>query len=265
MLKRTLNPLLHVTQLQIPPNYYHPILGGLLGLWLYVLLVFLAPFDTAPISFMWRVKLMFGYGVIFALTYQLAHLLEERLLGRLSAGWWTRQFLLLLIFVLLNFPPVYWYYKSPIVLGEYALWDFMTQVYLTTFAVVIPLLLFGRRRIKNILFSDRGQNQVLLRGENKLDVLQLSPEELLFVETARNYVQVHYRKDGMLQSKLLRTSLRKVAVEHPALMQVHRSYLVNPNQITCWQDAKSIMVHGSIIPVSDSYRARVVEQFSIYT
>ncbi|MFK8164823.1 MAG: LytTR family DNA-binding domain-containing protein [Lewinella sp.] len=246
-------------RLTIPPRFHHSLLGGALGLWLYVLLVFLAPYDAAPLDIGWRAQLMLGYGVIFALSFQLAHMVEQRFLKMAPLSWWARQLWFLLIFVCLNFPLIFWYYKSPVVLGEYAFLEFVTQIYLTTLIVVVPLMLYGRKRIEQL--STKTSNQVILRGENKLDVLQLSLEELLYIETARNYVEVHYLQEGTAHKKLLRTTLKKVAVGHPELLRVHRSYLVNPSHITSWRDTKSVMINQREIPVSDSFRAQVITHF----
>lgn len=246
----------------IPSRYHHAVLGILLGLWLYALLVFLAPHDAAPISLEWRLKLMFGYGVIFALTYQVAHLINERVFKTASTNWWTGQWWFLLIFIGVNFPFVFGYYKTPLVLGEYGFVKFATEVYLTTLVVIAPLMIYGRRQIEH--YSARLPAQIILRGENKLDVLQLAPEDLLYVETARNYVEIHYKKEGKTSKKLLRTTLKKVSAAHPDLLRVHRSFLVNSMYVTGWRDAKSITIGDRNIPVSDSYRDDVLAFFETH-
>jgi hypothetical protein len=202
---------------------------------------------------------MLPYGVIFALSYQFAHAIDNYLFKSSTLSWWANQSRFLLIFVCLSFPLALWYYKSPLVLGEYDLLGFATQIYLATLIVVVPLMLYGRRRIEQLRVKINGQ--VVLRGENKRDLLQLPLQDILYIETARNYVEVHYRQDGRVQKKLLRTTLKKIAGEHPKLIQIHRSYLVNPGHITGWTGPKSIKISTQEIPVSDSYRAQLVDHF----
>lgn len=246
-------PISRTMSFSISPSYYHSLLGIGLGLWLYVLLVLLAPYDVAPLGFAWRAQLMLPYGVIFALSYQSAHAIEQRFLTAPASNWWMRQLYFVLILALLNFPFTYWYYQSPLVLGEFSFWEFTFQLYLPTLIIVIPMMLYGRRQLERL--PTKINNQVILRGENKRDLLQLSIQEILYIETARNYVAVHYRhEEGGVRKRLLRTTLKKVIGNHPELIQVHRSYAVNPSQITRWQGTKSIIVNEQEIPVSDSFR-----------
>ena len=73
-----------------------------------------------------------------------------------------------------------------------------------------------------------------LKGENQKDELVLPPEDLLFIRSADNYVEVKYRTEAGVQKSLLRSSLSRIEqqlIEHPQLMRCHRAFLVNLNAV----------------------------------
>ena len=93
-----------------------------------------------------------------------------------------------------------------------------------------------------------------LRGSNKLDILNLHPNDLVAIEAANNYVAVYYLLEGKLQKKLLRSSLSKIRKSVPQMMQVHRSYLVNGDHFIEWKDGMTLGLTQIEIPVSQKYK-----------
>lgn len=75
---------------------------------------------------------------------------------------------------------------------------------------------------------------IALEGENGKTELQLRPEELLFLKSDGNYVEVFFLDDsGFTQKKLLRNRLKALHKQLPAdrFFQCHKSYVVNLRQI----------------------------------
>jgi len=52
-----------------------------------------------------------------------------------------------------------------------------------------------------------------LIAENGKDMLELSEDSLLFIESADNYSTIFYEKDGNLQKELLRSSLTRIEAQ----------------------------------------------------
>jgi len=95
------------------------------------------------------------------------------------------------------------------------------------------------------------------------DNLKISIYEdyISYIESADNYVEIHYEMEDKLQSYLLRTSTQKLwgRLADTSLVRCHRSFIVNPGKISLFKDMKD---HGAIvvtgqpakeIPVSKSY------------
>lgn len=232
-------------------SYPDVLMAFLLGIWVYIFLVLVAPFDANPLNFTWRAKLMTGYAIITFLVYLLTAFLLQKAFPSRSTQPAVESLVFLALFAVLNFPPVFGYYKSEIVLGEYSLPRFALEVYTTVLLVIGPVMLIGRWILSRQL-SQPG-SKVTIYGENKTDVLRLDPADLLFVQTDRNYVEVHYLQGGTPQRKVMRSTLKNVAADLPFLTRTHRSYLVNLDHFSGWDRQGAILIGQASIPVSETY------------
>ena len=97
-------------------------------------------------------------------------------------------------------------------------------------------------------------NKIILKGENKLDVLQLELTNLICINSANNHVEINYLENDTLKKKLLRTTLTKIHSEVPDLLKVHRSYLINPHHFREWVNSNTIYLTKMEVPVSKKYR-----------
>ncbi|MEL7221606.1 MAG: LytTR family DNA-binding domain-containing protein [Bacteroidota bacterium] len=89
-------------------------------------------------------------------------------------------------------------------------------------------------------------------------MLKLSFEDLVAMEAANNYITVYYLRAGQLQKKLLRSSLRKMYESVPEMLQVHRSYLVNPEHFVEWKDGQTLVLTQLVVPVSQKHKANLL-------
>jgi hypothetical protein len=236
-------------------------LAVFIGLWVYLFLVLVAPFDVAPLGLGWRAQLMLGYGLICAITYWVSASVLNKLVFYQKQTPWIQQLLLAVTYPIVTFLPTYGYYASDLVLGEYGLLRFTLEIYASSFLLLLPIILIGQFGIAQLLTS--ADKKILLRGENKLDVLQLHPSDLLYIKTAQNYVEVHYLLDGAPHKKLLRTTLKRIANSLPFLTQTHRSYLVNLEHFRAWESQREIAIGSNTVPVSSSFHPSVMEALPV--
>ncbi len=105
------------------------------------------------------------------------------------------------------------------------------------------------------------------RGDLKLSIRAIS---LYYVESADNYVQIHYMNSGKMQKLMLRNSLKKLEeqfAEH-GVVRCHRSYLVNINNVKCIRKTNEGLVLDfddekiQQLPVSKTYSKQLFEQIS---
>ena len=225
--------------------------------WLIVFLVLIAPFDAAELSFKIRLLLLPPYGLLFIVAYLPAVALQNYLYRQLQ--YWNP--LLEGLIVLLNYslclPLCYAYYRTDLVRGDFSFMDFAATVFLPTLVIMSGLLIFGRwfisRRpeIKTIVAEPE---MIALSGDNKNDVLRLRPNQLVCINGAQNYAEVHYLQDGQLSKQLLRTTLTKLSQQAPDLLRVHRSYLINPAHFVRWEGTSAAIFHSLEVPVTKKHR-----------
>jgi hypothetical protein len=108
------------------------------------------------------------------------------------------------------------------------------------------------------------------KGELKLSV---QSEQLLYLESADNYVKIHYLNKGKITHFMLRNSLKNLdeSLAHTPMIRCHRSYVVNFDKVKVLRKEKDgiylAMDEENIpdIPVSKTYTERVMAKFALYS
>lgn len=96
------------------------------------------------------------------------------------------------------------------------------------------LLETEQKSISTYLSKDNVSDKIILQGDNR-DSLAVNPQDIIYVESIANYLNIVYFNDADLCSKRLRSSLRDVeeALEaFPFMVRTHRAFLVNIHYIT---------------------------------
>lgn len=148
-----------------------------------------------------------------------------------------------------------------------------------TVALVVGLtasivFLWNRGNIPAQEFDERdihaatGGRPITLSGESDQEILQLAPDQLLFMSANGNYVDVHYRKGDDAAKSMLRSSLAALVAQVPEslLVQCHRSHFVNlavARRIVRAKGRTLIEFDGSgLVPVSRMFRQDVLKAIS---
>ena len=235
---------------------YHFTAAFLISLWLVLFLVIIAPFDTADLSFPIRLMLMPGYGIISFVAYIVLLPLQNWAFQKKKKWTLFYEILFIALYSALAWFGSYQYYISGHINGDYSFLKFSLQVYYPIFFIMLIVIIFARWYLsKNT--PDKINEKITLSGDNKLDVLQIDLADLIGVSSADNYVEVHYIKDGVLQKKLLRSTLKKIHEKEPKLVQIHRSHLINPTHFKEWKDQKTIVLTQLELPVSKTYKQKL--------
>lgn len=111
---------------------------------------------------------------------------------------------------------------------------------------------------------------LIISSENQKENLELSLQDLIFIQSSDNYVEVHYAEKNQNRKKLLRTSLKAVASDldnHKALFRCHKSYLVNVTRVKHVSgNAQGYKLHLSgtdvLVPVSRQYNSELKERLN---
>jgi hypothetical protein len=108
------------------------------------------------------------------------------------------------------------------------------------------------------------------KGDFKLSV---QSDQLLYLESADNYVKIYYLNKGKLSNFMLRNSLKTLdeGFASTAMVRCHRSFIVNFDKVKVLRKEKDgiflalDLENVPDIPVSKTYSQRVMEKFSHYS
>jgi len=115
-----------------------------------------------------------------------------------------------------------------------------------------------------IAFSDE-------KGELRISLML---DNLLYIESADNYVTIYYLNKSKISNYLLRNSLKWIEenlTQEATLVRCHRSYIVNLDNVKVLQKTKNGIfleldtINTPDIPVSKTYYNQVMEKFSKYS
>jgi hypothetical protein len=237
---------------------HHAVVGLIISLWLVIFLIIIAPFDAAELRFIARLVILPIYGVISFTTYMFLIPFQNWIFHYFKKWSITLEALFIIIFNIIQIIGSYAYYKTDIVNGDYNFQTFVLYVYLPIGLIILPIIIFTRWFL-NKKIPNKTENTIILKGDNKLDVLKILPEDLICTSSADNYAEVSYLIRDELHKKLLGNTLKGIPNEVPNLLKVHRSHLINPTHFKEWNGSSSIILTEMEIPVSKNYRAALLE------
>jgi len=157
----------------------------------------------------------------------------------------------------------------------------------TSLVILLPysiLWLYFSWRDKNSLLqkiaiteqNTEVQRKNLISFHDEKGVLRITImlENLLYIDSADNYVTIHYLNKTKLSHFLIRNSLKWMdenLTKESQLVRCHRSYIVNLDMVKVIRKNKGgifmelDVVNTPDIPVSNSYYEQVMEKFSYYS
>lgn len=112
--------------------------------------------------------------------------------------------------------------------------------------------------------------RLLLLSENGRERLSLLPNQLLFVESVGNYVDVHWLNLSQPQKTVLRSTLKEIGTaltDYPQFFRCHRAFVVNLNAVSHTEGnarGYQLTLTGTsvTVPVSRSYLAAFDERLA---
>lgn len=217
-----------------------------------------------------------------------------------------------LVVVISRIVMYYWGKKHSITIGAYSFWIILEIFFMSLFYTIYTLVLNPEREYLNafkesvintslvlllpysvlhLYFSYREKERLLLLLEedrveaaskssvfsfyDEKNELRLSVKRsnLLYIESADNYVSIWYLSKGILTKFMLRNTLKAIeeSLTGTNVLRCHRSYMVNFDQVKVIRREKDgvYMELGiekvSDIPISKTYSEKVTHWFMTYS
>ncbi|MBT2622576.1 LytTR family DNA-binding domain-containing protein [Chryseobacterium sp. ISL-6] len=235
-----------------PSIKHHLLIGIFISTWLFVFAFFIRPFDDGTVSFKVWVIISIGFSVIAFFCYALLSVIQKSIYQKLSK--WNIGFEIasLFFFQLLFWVSTYCFYKSPVLHGGYDFFKFFKMIILKSALISTPIIILARIYVVSLIPAE--DDIIIIRGENKLDILKIKKGDLICVSNSQNYVEIFFTDGSQMKKKLIRSTLKKVQNDFDFLIQVHRSHLINPSHFKAWKNQDTISLTQIELPVSKNYR-----------
>jgi hypothetical protein len=235
-----------------PSIKHHLLIGIFISVWLFIFAFFIRPFDDGTINFKMWLLISFGFSLIAFLCYGLIAILQKNIYQKVSRWSVGFEIISLIFFHILFLVSTYIYYKSPVLNGGYNFFQFLRIIILKSALISTPIIVLARMHsVKLIPILDEN---IIIRGENKLDILKIKRSELVCVSNSQNYVEIFFIDGSRIKTKLIRSTLKKVQNDFDFLVQVHRSHLINPAHFKAWKNQDTISLTQIELPVSKNYK-----------
>ena len=124
------------------------------------------------------------------------------------------------------------------------------------------------RTIMEENIGNKSTSFIAFRDERGVLRLTVAKENLLYIESADNYISIWYLKNNQLKKQLLRMTLKELSVQlgETNVVRCHRSFMVNLDQVKVLRREKENMfielVYQGVqeIPISKTYGEEVLRR-----
>jgi DNA-binding LytR/AlgR family response regulator len=140
--------------------------------------------------------------------------------------------------------------------GGYGFIKFLETIILKSALISTPIIVLARIYVVSLIPAQ--DDTIIIRGDNKLDILKIKKDELICVSNAQNYVEIFFVEGNEVKVKLIRSTLKKIQNDFDFLIQIHRSHLINPSHFKAWKNAGTISLTQIELPVSKNYREHLL-------
>ncbi len=242
---------------EINPSIKHQLtIGIFISFWCFIFAYFIKPFDDGSISLTQWILISVGFSLISFLCYALIAVIQKNVYEKLLKWNIVFEIIILLIFNLLFLILTYLYYKCPILNGGFGFLKFLQVIILKSALISTPIIVLARiYAVKLIPIQDEN---IIIRGENKIDFLKIRKSDLVCVSNSQNYVEIFYMEESQIKTKLIRSTLKKVQKDFDFLAQIHRSHLINPSHFKAWKNQETIFLTQIELPVSKNYKEHLL-------
>ncbi len=230
-----------------------------IGIFVFLFLTIFKPFDFYKLTNNEVFYYTLIYGILTTSSLLFNYFVLPIIFSRFfnPDKWTIYKIIIFILIILISIGTLSWVFSSfsTFNTNKYE-YSFLYFQY-TTFAVgVFPLLVyiyFTEKLIykKNNLIADNitlaqkkipkeniikksDEIKVKLMGDNNKETLEIYLDDLIYVNSEKNYASIFHQQNGIIKESLLRISLSKIEKQlaaYSCIVRCHKSYIVNTNKV----------------------------------
>lgn len=235
-----------------------------LAIWIFIFLYFTEPMDTNEFSEKEKLIYLPAYSILGALLYSISLFFQSLLYKKGKNRWFLfSEINFLLIFITLSIIGLrvfYLYVVMTNIPNPYSFTYHLKEIILPSIFTVLPIIIvlrFGYGKYREKKIEDK---KIIIKGQGQYESLRLNFNELIYIKSSDNYIEVFYKDGNQFRTSLIRNKISNILDSFPNLLRTHRSYIVNPAHIIQYilKDRKHILKlsFNQEIPVSKSYQEK---------
>jgi len=269
-----------------------PLIG--VGLFVSLFLVIFLPFDSARYIQEGRTWALLGYGVVTVLALMFDLLLLPRIFPGIfnESKWNVSRAILFQFWHIISIGTaniVYSFFFAGYDVNISAVLNFfLITLAIGFFPIIIGMLSIHFFLLQKYVKSTKNMNErlvlsdsqrkeekekylsVVITSETGREEIEIDLDDLLFIKSIDNYVEVYRTGGSKIDTVLLRSTLKRIEENlkvYPFLFRCHRTYLVNVNnisRITGNSQGHKLIYDGveDVIPVSRSCSKRLLNMIA---
>jgi hypothetical protein len=243
-----------------------------LSIWVFVFLFFTEPFDIHKFTEIEKITLLPIYGVIQGISYAIPLWYQYKHGVKENSWSYKNELIFILLMIIIGFGINFLFYKNFVAynkLGTYNYYHYLKWIYVPALAIILPFVLIGRYIVGKSSENKSLSDKITIKGKGKYDFITLIKNELVFVQSSDNYIEVNFIENNTLQKKIIRETISNLEQSFPFLLKTHRSFLINPIHFKEFKTKnKKLFInvgYSKYIPVSRGLQALIKNQFRITT
>ncbi len=222
----------------------HIFIGLCLGLFILFILFYLEPFNSGSSNFSFKTFYLSVYGLITFTTYFILHLFSSVYHKKNKIWNLFEEIIFCLTFITISIFIAFFYTeiiinKNPnrVNLQHFLGWF---KAIFSGFGILlfVTTILLRKQYSKTVIENEpkklkkensNNTKNITLTGSLKKESFIINKTILVYIKSENNYVSILYFEENLLKEKLLRSTLANIKKQLPSFIQIHRSYIVNPN------------------------------------
>lgn len=226
------------------------------GVWVFIFLFFTEPLDVQVFSFKEKLTFLPFYGLAGSVVYLMILPFQHYIYKKNNKKWFLINeftfFASLLFIGLLIFKIIF-----SLIVNNYTLLEFIQYFFIPAILTLLPIIILSRWALGRYFEKKIEKTKIEIKGAGNYENLRLLFNDIVYIKSADNYIEVFYIENNILKTALIRNKISSVKNDFPKLVQTHRSFLINAFHFKQWQTKNNkkelLLINDISIPVSKTY------------
>lgn len=243
------------------------------SIWLFIFLYYAEPLGIEMFNNSQKLTYLPLYSLSIFTSYAILLPFQNYFYKKNNAIWYLiNEAIFLILFILNTFITTYFIFSNLVFVykGNISLLStFIQQFYIPAVLTLFPIIIITRWALGRYSQKKNKHKKIEIKGSGNYDSLHIHFNDLVYVKSSDNYIEVSYLESGILKKAIIRALLTNIEKTFPDLLRTHRSYLINPFHFKQWNSGKNklevILKNDISVPVSKTYTKNVTASINSTT